>query len=100
MITAHVSSTDGQIYLHTHHGETSEEIAEALRPYIGHYAAFYPPNMYGHINTQRATWGWIREVNGTQVTVEVPRIGYTGVVDAGAAFGTYSTTIKTKKEGE
>lgn len=99
-ITTYVSSTDGTIYLRTQHGETSEEIAEALRPYIGHFAAFYPPNMYGYINPHRATWGWIRAVNGTRVTVYVPNRDYVGDVDAGEAFGSYCTRIEAKREAQ
>lgn len=97
MITTHVAGTDGTIYLRTQRGKTSEEIAEALKPYVGHFAAFYPPNMYGYINAQRATWGWIRKVDGTQVTAEVPRTGYIGVVDAGEAFGSYCTRIEPRR---
>lgn len=92
-ITTHVASTDGTVYLRTQHGESSEEIAEALRPYIGRFARFYPPNMYGHINPHRSTGGWIRAINGTKVTVHVPNLDYTGEVDAGEAFGSYCTII-------
>jgi hypothetical protein len=97
-ITTHVSSTDGTVYLRTQFGESSEEIAEALRPYIGRFAHFYPPNMYGHINPQRATRGWIRGIDGTRVTVHVPAIDYTGEVDAGDAFGSYCTIIDPAEE--
>lgn len=100
MITTHVASTDGTVYLRTQQGGSAEEIAEALRPYIGHFAAFYPPNAYGHINPHRATRGWIRAVDGTRVTVEVPATGYTGDVDAFAAFGSYCTMIEPNREGE
>lgn len=102
-ITVHVASTDGTIYLRTQHGNSSEEIADALRPYIDHFAAFYPPNLYGHINAQRATWGWIRAINGTQITVYVPNLGYTGEVDAFDAFdafGSYCTMITPNRESE
>jgi hypothetical protein len=100
VITSHTSSTDGTVYLHTHKGETSEEIAEALKPFVGRFAAFYPPNMYGHINPHRATWGWIRAVDGTTVTVHVPSINYTGTVEAFEAFGSYCTRIAPPREGE
>lgn len=96
-ITQH-TATDGTVYLHTHKGETSEEIAAALTPYVGRFARFYPPNMYGHIHTERSTRGWIRAVNGTRVTVYVPAHDYTGEVDAGEAFGTYATIIDTTTE--
>lgn len=93
MITTLVASTDGRIYLRTQHGADAQEIADALRRYIGHYAAFYPPNAYGHINPHRATRGWIRDVNGTRVTVHIPALNYTGEVDAFEAFGSYCTMI-------
>lgn len=93
-ITQHVASTDGRVYLHTHKGADAQEIAEALRPFVGHFAAFYPPNNYGHINPHKATRGWIRAVNGTKVTVHVPSIDYTGDVDAFDAFGSYCTMIE------
>lgn len=96
-ITTHVSSTDGTVYLRTQHGESAEEIAEALRPYIGRFAHFYPPNLYGHINAQQSTCGWIRAVNGTKITVEVPRNSYTGEVDAFDAFGSYCTIINPER---
>jgi hypothetical protein len=100
MITTFVSSTDGRIFLRTQHGADAAEIAEALKPYIGHFAAFYPPNAYGHINVQRTTWGWIRAVQGESVTVHVPALGYTGDVNAFDAFGSYCTMIEpaSKKE--
>lgn len=97
-ITTHISPTDGRTYLRTQFGESSEEIAEALRPYIGRFVHFYPPNMYGHINPHRSTRGWIRAVDGTKVTVYVPTLGYTAEVDAGEAFGTYCTVIEPVKE--
>ncbi len=93
-VTAHVTSTDGTTNLHTHKGETSQEIADALRPYIGHFARFYPPNRYGHINPQRSTGGWIRAVDGTRVTFYVPNLDHTGEADAFEAFGSYCTTIE------
>jgi hypothetical protein len=96
-ITTH-TATDGSVYLRTQHGRTPEEIAESLRPYIGRFARFYPPNMYGHINPHRSTRGWIRSIDGTRVTVYVPALGYTGEVDAGEAFGSYCTVIDPKKE--
>lgn len=92
-ITQHVASTDGRVYLHTHKGADAQEIVEALRPFVGRFAAFYPPNAYGHINPHKATRGWIRAVNGTRVTVHVPSIDYTGDVDAFDAFGSYCTHI-------
>jgi uncharacterized NAD(P)/FAD-binding protein YdhS len=93
-ITAHVASTDGTVYLHTHKGDTAEQIAEALRPYVGRIARFYPPNAYGHINPHQSTRAIIRAINGTTITVYVPRIDYTGKVDAFEAFGSYCTTIE------
>ena len=95
-ITAHVASTDGRIYLRTQQGNSAEEIAEALRPYIGQFAAFYPPNAYGYINPHRVTWGYLRAVTGTNVTIHVPAINYTGDVDAFGAFGSYCTMIEPK----
>lgn len=97
-ITTHVSATDGTIYLRTQHGDSAQDIADALRPYIGHLAAFYPPNLYGHINPHQATRGRILAVEGTRVTFHVPRTGYTGDVDAFDGFGSYCTTIEPKQE--
>lgn len=95
-----VECTNGTVYLHTHKGEDSGEIAEALRPYIGHLASFYPPNNYGHINPHKATYGYIRAINGDTVTVYVPALDYTGDVNAFDAFGSYCTHVYPKKEGE
>lgn len=100
MITAHTVSANGTVYLRTQYGRDAAEIAEALRPYVGRFAAFYPPNVYGYINTDRATRGWIRAVDGTQVTVYVPSTGFTGAVDAFAAFGSYCTLIEAEQEVE
>lgn len=100
MITKHVSSTDGTIYLHTQHGSSAAEIAEALRPYIGRIAHFYPPNGYGHITPHRSTAAWIKAVNGTQITVHVTGTGYEGEVDAFDAFGSYCTRIDPAKNKE
>lgn len=88
-----VGSADGTIYLHTHKGDSAEEIAEALAPYIGRFASFYPPNNYGHINPHESTRAWIRAIDGVTVTVEVPRTGYIGDVNAFDAFGSYCTRI-------
>jgi hypothetical protein len=99
-ITTHVTSTDGTVYLRTQHGESAEDIAEALKPYVDRFAHFYPPNLYGHINPHRSTRGWIRAVNGTRVTVEVPSTGYTGEVDAFDAFGSYCTIIEPQRVKE
>lgn len=93
-VTAHVTSTDGTIYLRTQHARTTEEIAEALKPYIGHVAHFYPPNAYGHINPHKPTRGRILAVNGTRVTVHVAALDHTGDVDAFEAFGSYCTIIE------
>jgi cytosine/adenosine deaminase-related metal-dependent hydrolase len=98
MSITHVTSRSGTIYLHTHLAETGQEIAEALRPYIGRFAAFYPPNRYGHINPHKSTWGWIKAINGTMITVHVPRLGYTGDVDAWEAFGSYCTIIDYERD--
>lgn len=100
MITAHVAATDGTVYLRTQHGEHALEIAEALRPYIGRLARFYPPNLYGHINPHQSTRGYIRAIDGAVVTVEVPATGYTGEVDAFEAFGSYCTMIEPELKGE
>jgi hypothetical protein len=100
MIPKYVASTDGTVYLSTQQGLSAEEITEALKPYIGHLAAFYPPNNYGYINPHRATWGYIRAIDGRRVTVHVPSIGYTGEVDAFDAFGSYCTRIAPEREGE
>lgn len=93
MITQH-TATDGTIYLHTHHGESGEEIAAALVPFVGRLANFYPPNGYGHVNPHRSTLARIEAVNGTQVSVTVPGTGYAGEVDAFDAFGSYCTRIQ------
>lgn len=93
MITQ-VGSGDGRVYLHTHMGADAAEIAAALRPYVGRSVRFHPANAYGHVNPHAATYGRIEDVQGTDVTVFVPRTGYRGVVDAFEGFGHYSTTIE------
>jgi len=98
MITKHVATTDGTVYLRTQQGESSEEIAEALKPYIGQVAHFYPPNLYGHINIHRATRGEITAVEGTEVSFYVASLDYTGTVDAFEGFGSYCTMIDPKEE--
>lgn len=100
MITKCVSSIDGTVSLHTHCGESAEEIAEALRPYVGRWVRFYPENMYGHVNPLRSTYGLIESVTGTDVQVYVPRTDYRGTVDAFKGFGHYGTTIEPKRGGE
>ena len=100
MITKMVSGTDGSTYLHTHLGADAQEIADALRPYIGHMVVFYPPNMYGHINPQKATYGWLRGVEGTRVRFYVPALDYEGDADAFDAFGSYCTRIEAKREDD
>lgn len=93
MTITHMTSSNGTVYLHTHHAATAQEIADALRPYIGRFAAFHPANMYGHVNPHKSTRGWIRAINGTTVTVHVPATDFTGDVDAFDGFGHYCTRI-------
>lgn len=86
-------STDGTVYLRTHQGQSSQEIAESLRPYIGRILTCDLPNNYGYYHRYRAK---LEDVNGTQVQVEA--ILSTGSrvsvnVDAFDAFGTHCTII-------
>ena len=100
MISKTVAATDGSTYLHTHLGDSAQEIADALRPYIGHMALFYPPNRYGHINPHQATRGYLRAVEGTRVSFYVPALDYAGEADAFEAFGSYCTRILDRRESE
>lgn len=88
-VTTHTEK-DGIVYLHTHHGESSREIAEALTPYVGRTVYADVPNNYGHYQRVRVE---LRAVNGTDATVYYARTDYTATVDAFDAFGTHSTMI-------
>jgi hypothetical protein len=90
-ITVHVSSTDGLTYLRTQHGETAEQIAEALAPYVGRTMRMDLPNNYGHFHTYH---GVLKSIDGANVTVYVPAHDYTATIDAMQAFGTNCTTIQ------
>lgn len=94
-ITTHISSTDGTVYLRTQHGRTSEQIAEALRPYVGRFMRMDLPNLYGHYHRY---WGELRSIDGTQATVYVPNHDHTATIDVMDAFGTHCTTIEPLKE--
>lgn len=95
-----LESASGMVYLHTHKATASAEIAEALQPYVGRFAWFYPANTYGHVDPHRSTYGLIEAVNGADVRVFVPRTGYRGTVDAFEGFGHYCTTIDAEPETE
>lgn len=94
-ITTHVSSTDGTVYLRTQHGETAAEIAEALRPYVGRFMCFDLSNLYGYYHRYH---GELKSVDGTMVTVYVPRYDFTATTNAMDAFGTHCTTIEPERE--
>lgn len=99
MITTHLSSTDGTVYLHTHHGESSAQIADALSPYIGRDMKADLPNNYGHYARYRVR---LEAVDGERVTVlATTRDGrkHRTTVDAFDAFGTNCTTIEPVREG-
>jgi len=88
-ITTHVA-TDGTVYLHTHHGESAAEIAEALKPYVGRFMGADIPNMYGHCKTYHAR---LDGIDGNTVHLYVPRLGQTATVDAFTAFGSHCAII-------
>lgn len=94
-ITTHVSSTDGTVYLRTQHGDTAEEIAEALRPYVGRFMSMDLPNLYGHYRRYKGT---LRSIDGVVATVHVPNYDYTTEINVFDAFGTHCTTIEPEKE--
>jgi hypothetical protein len=94
-VSTHVSG-DGTVYLRTHEGHSSREIAESLVPYIGRTMRGDLANNYGHYNRYRLT---LKGVSGDQVTVEVFASGRTHVVEADAfsTFGSACTMIDPEK---
>lgn len=88
---------DGTVYLRTHLGETSEEIANSLVPYIGHTMSAYLSNNYGYFDRY---WVKLINVSGVMVTVETVISGTKHVVNVNAfdGFGTACTMIKPKEK--
>jgi hypothetical protein len=86
-----MESSDGTVYLHTHHGNTAQEIAESLKPYVGRTMSMELPNMYGHY---RRYSGILRSVDKNAVTVYVPAHTYETVINAFDAFGSRCTIIE------
>jgi len=94
-VSTHVSG-DGTVYLRTHEGDSSREIAESLVPYIGRTMRGDLANNYGHYNRYRLM---LKAVSGDLVTVEVSVNGRTHVVEADAfcTFGNSCTMIDPEK---
>lgn len=90
-VTKHVASTDGMIYLHTHLGESTKEIGEALTPYVGRVMDGDVPNNYGHFKRYRLT---LLGVDGGRVKIREARTGFEGEYDAFDVFGTSCTHIE------
>ncbi|WP_125262044.1 hypothetical protein [Streptomyces alboflavus] len=90
-VSTHVDSFDGRTYLRTQHGDSAVEIADSLRPYVGRLMRMDLPNPYGHYH---AYWGYLRSVEGGDVTVYVPRYDHTATLSAFDVFGTHCTVIK------
>lgn len=88
-----LESVRGPIYLHTHKGDSSEEIANSLIPYIGRVMNAYLPNDYGHHKSYRVT---LIAVDGQSVTVEEMRSGIIRTYDAFNVFGSdgHATVIQ------
>lgn len=96
-ISTHVSSTDGTVYLRTQHGDTAEEIAEALKPYVGRRMSADVANRYGHFHRYSVV---LRSVDGENVTLDAWVNGKVipTTVDAMSAFGTHCTMISPERE--
>lgn len=89
-VTTHVSQTDGTVYLRTQHGNSAEEIAESLGPYIGRTMSMELPNLYGHYRRYR---GILRALNGVVALVYVPGQNYEVEINVFDAFGSHCTMI-------
>lgn len=94
-ITTLVSSTDGTVYLRTQHGNTAEEIAAALTPYVGRVMSMELPNLYGHY---RRYTGTLKEINGVVATVRVASHNYETEINVFDAFGSTCTTIEPERD--
>lgn len=80
-----LESTGGIVYLHTHRGDSSAEIAESLVPYIGREMNANLPNDYGYYKNYRVT---LIAVDGESVTVEEMR---SGIIRTYAAFDVFGS---------
>lgn len=81
----------GLTYVHTHLGESAEEIATALTPYIGRQMNASLANNYGYCRRYSVT---LLAVNGSMVTVEEKRSGIIRAFDAFDIFGSQCTTVQ------
>lgn len=82
---------DGTTYLRTQYGRDAQEIADALKPYVGRDMHGDVPNMYGHYKRYPLT---LTAVEGDQVTIHVRRFDHTATLSAFDVFGSHCTVIE------
>lgn len=83
----------GLTYVHTHLGESTQEIADSLVPYIGREMNASLPNDYGHYRRYNVV---LLAVNGSMMTVEEKRSGIIRAFNAEDIFGSdgHCTTVQ------
>lgn len=90
-----ITSGDGTVYLHTHHGESPEEIVKALQPYVGRMMRMSLPNNYGHHAQRRVR---LTGADGANLTVYYQPTDHTGTHDAMETAGQSAVVIEPARE--